>query len=168
MKNFYIILVIAAMAWSCQPATESTDTATDTVVEDSTAMTTNTFGVVVDEASAMTLASLQEAVMGKDSAENLTVTGKVVEVCQMKGCWMTIEKPDGSTMRVTFKDYALEMPKDLSGKEVVMHGKAMVKTSSVEDLKHLAKDGGKTAEEIATITAPETALAFEADGVLIK
>lgn len=34
------------------------------------------------------------------------VKGKVVEVCQEKGCWMKIEKDNGEKLMVKFKDYA--------------------------------------------------------------
>lgn len=71
-------------------------------------------------------------------------------------------------MRVKFKDYKLFMPKDIAGKEVVIHGKAMKKEVPVDELQHYAADAGKSKEEISQITKPEVQLSFEADGVLIK
>ena len=59
------------------------------------------------------------------------------------------------------------MPKDITGQEIIVNGKAYVEEMSVEDQRHFAEDGGKSAEEIAAITAPKRTLAFEADGVLI-
>ena len=164
-------MFVAALAWSCQ--TEKANEANLEAGNEEKPATEisaveNKFGVEVDAASAISLVALQEQSAGKDSLEDVTVTGKVAEVCQMKGCWMTLEKPDGSTMHVKFKDYALFMPKDLAGKEVVLHGKAKVTTTSVDELKHLAQDGGKSEEEIAAITEPSTDLAFMADGVLVK
>ena len=70
-------------------------------------------------------------------------------------------------MRVTFKDYAFFMPKDLSGKHVVIDGFAFVEVTSVDDLRHYAEDGGKSKEEIAAITEPKREVAFEAAGVVI-
>ena len=96
------------------------------------------------------------------------VEGEIVEVCQKKGCWMTVKKDDGSTVRVTFKDYGFFVPKDAAGKWVVMEGIAFFDTLSVETLKHYAEDAGKPAEEIAKITEPEFKLSFEAEGVIIK
>jgi hypothetical protein len=98
----------------------------------------------------------------------MVVSGTVSEVCKAKGCWMKIDLPDGESMRVTFKDYALFMPKDITGKNVVIHGVASKKEVSVEDLQHFAKDAGKSEAEIATIAQAETQLTFEADGVVIK
>jgi hypothetical protein len=50
----------------------------------------------------------------------------------------------------------------------IVNGKAFVDVVSVDELKHYAKDGGKSAAEIAKITKPETTYAFTADGVYIK
>jgi len=99
----------------------------------------------------------------------MKVTGKVKEVCQTKGCWMTLvsDQPGYPEMRVTFKDYAFFMPKDLSGKRVVVDGFARVETTSVEVLRHYAEDAKKSPEEIAAITQPKREVSFEASGVLV-
>ena len=94
-----------------------------------------------------------------------TLRGKVNEVCQAKGCWMTIAAGDGEEMMVKFKDYGFFMPKDISGKEVVMHGMAYYQITPVEELRHYAEDAGKPAEEIAKIVEPKRELRFLADGV---
>ena len=86
----------------------------------------------------------------------------------MKGCWMTLNMADGNQVMVKFKDYGFFVPKDIAGKEVIINGKAFVEEVSVGDQKHYAEDAGKSAEEIAAITAPKKTFSFEADGVLIK
>ena len=95
------------------------------------------------------------------------ITGKVVEVCQEKGCWMKIEKAGGETMMVKFKDYGFFMPKDIVGKEVVVDGTASVKETSVKQLQHYAKDAGKSKEEIEKIKKPKKDVQFLASGVLV-
>ena len=75
---------------------------------------------------------------------------------------------DGRQMRVRFKDYAFFVPKDISGKTVVVNGWAHREAVSVSDLQHYAKDAGKSAKEVAAITKPEEQLNFEADGVLVQ
>lgn len=95
------------------------------------------------------------------------VSGKVVEVCQEKGCWMKIEKPGGETMMVKFKDYGFFMPKDIVGKEVVVDGEASIKETSVKQLQHYAKDAGKSKEEIEKIKKPKKDVQFVASGVLV-
>lgn len=96
------------------------------------------------------------------------VTGKVVDVCQAKGCWMKLDLGNDQTMRVTFKDYGFFVPKDSKGKEVIIEGVAKRKVTPVDELRHYAEDAGKTPEEIAQITEPQEELAFEAVGVLMK
>jgi hypothetical protein len=125
------------------------------------------FGAKIDDQGAISMPELEKGMMTHEEM-NTKVEGKVLNVCQAKGCWMTLEKSDGSKMRVTFKDYAFFVPKDISGKTVVVQGKAYINTTSVEELKHYAEDAGKSKEEIAKITAPEKELAFEAEGVIVR
>lgn len=94
-------------------------------------------------------------------------TGKVLSVCQQKGCWMKVENTAGETMIVKFKDYGFFMPKDIVGKEVVLDGEATVKETSVKQLRHYAGDAGKSKEEMAKITEPKKELIFTAKGVLV-
>jgi len=95
------------------------------------------------------------------------VTGKVVEVCKVKGCFMRLAKDDGSTVVVQFTDYGYFMPQNIVGKTVVVEGEAVLKETSVKDLKHLASDAGKSKEEIAAIKAPKKDISVMADGVLV-
>lgn len=125
------------------------------------------YGAKIDEKGAISIAEMQ-SVMDDSEEMNMKVEGVVSEVCQVKGCWMTLKKPDGSTMRVTFKDYEFFVPKNISGKTVVINGKAYKSTTSVEQLRHYAEDAKKSKEEIEKITTPKEELAFEADGVIVK
>jgi hypothetical protein len=95
------------------------------------------------------------------------ISGKVVEVCQEKGCWMKIQKADGENLMVKFKDYKYFMPKNIEGKEVVLDGEAVVKEVSVKQLQHYAKDAGKSEEEIKKIKEPKKETQFIAKGVLV-
>lgn len=106
---------------------------------------------------------------GKDM--EVQVEGLVDGVCQVKGCWMNIvsdKNPDAEKMFVKFHNYSFFMPKDLSGKKVIMKGKAYVEETSVDELRHYAEDEGKSKEEIAKITQPKKELKFMATGVKIK
>ena len=125
------------------------------------------YGAKIDEKGAVPVSEMNQ-IMDDSQEMNMKVEGEVSEVCQVKGCWMTLKKPDGSTMRVTFKDYGFFVPKDISGKSVVISGRAYINTTSVEQLRHYAEDAKKSKEEIEKITAPKEELAFEADGVIVK
>jgi hypothetical protein len=93
---------------------------------------------------------------------------RVTDVCKAKGCWMTVELPNGEQAMVRFKDYGFFMPMDITGKEVVVNGLAFVDMMGIDDQKHYAKDAGKSEEEINSITQPKKTYLFEADGVLLK
>lgn len=94
--------------------------------------------------------------------------GQVATVCQKKGCWMTMNLPNGREVMVKFENYAFFVPKDISGKEVILQGKAYVTEVSVDEQKHYAEDAGKSAAEVAAITRTALTLSFLADGVKIK
>jgi len=79
-----------------------------------------------------------------------------------------VKMPDGSKMKVRFKDYGFFVPKKgLEGKRAVLQGTATRETLDVATLRHYAQDAGKSKEEIEKITEPKHMLTFLADGVLI-
>ena len=92
---------------------------------------------------------------------------EINEVCQKKGCWMTLDLADDKEAFVKFKDYGFFVPKNAQDKEVVVNGKAFVSIESVDVLKHYAKDAGKSQAAIDSITEPKVTYSFMADGVLI-
>jgi hypothetical protein len=95
------------------------------------------------------------------------VTGKVKEVCQTMGCWMKLEKADGTTVMVKTKDHSFFMPKNIVGKTVVVEGTASVKEETEAKQKHYAEDAGKTKDEIAKIKGAKKEVQFTASGVKV-
>ncbi len=124
------------------------------------------YGDSVKEDNVIQLAAVTTAMKG-EAKKDLKIRGKVEEVCQKKGCWMVMKLATGEDMRITFKDYKFFVPKDLAGKEVVVDGYAYLDTTSVKQLQHYAKDGGKSDAEIASIVNPKTEISFEAKGVAV-
>jgi len=158
VKKIFFVFASAILLAACggeQPASSNTDEGKH-------------FGAVITADNAVTYEELVPKMAGTDSLA-IKISGTVGEVCQKKGCWMMLvsDQPGVPEMRVTFKDYAFFMPKDLSGKRVVLDGFAFISETSVADLRHYAEDAGKSAEEIAAITEPEREVAFEAAGVLV-
>lgn len=92
----------------------------------------------------------------------------IKSVCKKKGCWMKMELAGDDKSFVKFKDYGFFVPLNADNSDAIVNGKAFVDVESVEELKHYAKDAGKSAAEIAQITKPEVTYAFLADGVYIK
>lgn len=152
--NFIVALLAITVMFACQTqgkVTKGSDLG-------------QTFGANFNPSSIVTFTELGDKVNAPDSLQ-VTVKGVVNEVCQAKGCWMTIQGDDG--MMVRFKDYGFFMPKDISGREVIMNGKAYYRTTPVSELQHYAEDAGKSKEEIAAITEPRYELSFLADGVIL-
>jgi hypothetical protein len=95
------------------------------------------------------------------------VKGRVVEVCKAEGCWIRLQKADGSSMMVRSKDHAFLMPENIVGKTVLVDGSAMVKEVSEEMRKHYAEDAGKSKAEIAKIKGQDKDVQFSARGVKV-
>mgnify|MGYP003575823628 FL=1 len=93
------------------------------------------------------------------------VTGKVTEVCKSMGCWIKLEKADGTSLMVKSKDHSFFMPQNLVGKTVVIEGTASVKEVTEAKRKHLAEDAGKSKAEIKKIKGSEKEVQFIASGV---
>lgn len=80
---------------------------------------------------------------------------------------MKLDLADEKEAFVKFKDYGFFMPLNSKDREVIVNGKAFLEIVSVEELKHFAKDAGKSDAEIDAITSPKRTLSFESDGVLM-
>lgn len=91
------------------------------------------------------------------------VRATIDEVCQMKGCWMTLRNEHGMNVRVTFKDYGFFVPKDISGSEVIIEGLAQKEIIDEDLARHYAEDGGTTYDDSMRST-----ITFVAKGVLVK
>lgn len=125
-----------------------------------------TFGQAFSPGSLVAAQDLPR-LLGKKDSLSLQVSGKVRDVCQVKGCWMDIALADNTVMKVRFKDYAFFMPKDLKGKTVILQGIARQEIVSVADQRHYAKDAGKSQEVIQAITKPKQSFTYTASGVLV-
>jgi len=93
---------------------------------------------------------------------------RIKDVCKKKGCWMKMDLAESKESFVRFKDYGFFVPLNADNSEAIVSGRAFLDVISVDELKHYAKDGGKSEEEIAKIKEPKVTYAFQADGVLIQ
>ena len=128
---------------------------------------TGAFGESIDKKGAVSAKKLAKKMDNTESLD-VKVKGTIIEVCQAKGCWMTIDLGNSEVMRVKFKDYVFFVPKDAAGKTAVMKGVAKNEMVGVDELRHLAKDAGKSEKEIVAIDKPKEELTFVAEGVIIK
>lgn len=178
MKSYTFLLAAFLLAFTaCKEAAKTADQVADKVEEAAEDVAEKATGVMTEgnergEAFEVKDPLSYDALlvtMAQTDSVQVQVKGVVDEVCQMKGCWMTIKPTsDGhDPIMVKFKDYAYFMPFDLSGGEVIMNGWAYRDVTPVDELRHYAEDAGKSAEEIAAITEPKEELKILASGVKI-
>ena len=99
------------------------------------------------------------------AGKTIRLDGKIQDVCRKKGCWMVLRDGDAE-VRVKFKDYGFFVPRDSSGREVIMQGVVKAETISEEVAKHYAEEGGDP-EKAKEIHGPQTVVSFVATGVEI-
>ncbi len=156
MNRILSILFAALLAVGCS-----------VTAPDVQAQTVKSYGAAISTDNAIGTADLLKSLTIADSVA-ATVKCEIITSCTKKGCWMTVKLPDGGDMMVRFLDYGFFVPTEgLEGKQCVMKGWATKETVDVATLRHYAEDAGKSKEEIAKITEPETNLMFLAEGVQI-
>ena len=164
MKNIFLLLYVGITLITCKPS--GNERAAIENVDSSGKTNAKCYGEKISADNALDAVTISSQISGKDSIDT-KLKGKIVDVCQKKGCWMNVDLGNNKTMRVSFKDYAFFVPKDAGGKSVVIDGRAYNSTTSVEELRHYAEDAGKSDEEISKITKPGSEITFEAKGVII-
>ena len=167
MKKILFVLLVATVMVDCKNESKTEETTQE--IQEAQDMAYASFGDNIEAEGAISASEMIERFNTLTIGDTITakVSAKINEVCQMKGCWMKLDLGNDQDVMVTFKDYGFFMPLNAEG-EVIINGKAFLKETSVDDLRHYAEDAGKTEEEIAAITQPEKTFAFEADGVLLK
>ncbi|WP_142783451.1 DUF4920 domain-containing protein [Changchengzhania lutea] len=166
MKNVLVVLTCFLLLNACKDKTKD-ETPTEIEVAK---VEYQAYGneIIPDDAIEAASMATHYKTMAVGDSINSKIRAKVKEVCQAKGCWMTLDLEEGDEVMVKFKDYGFFVPKDIAGKDIIINGKAYVKEVSVDEQRHYAEDAGKGSEEIAAITLPKKTYSFEADGVLIK
>ena len=123
------------------------------------------YGVVTEDAKPISPDEIK-AKLVDDKFEG-QVKARVVEVCKAEGCWIKVERKDGTTMMVRAKDHKFLMPENIVGKTVLIDGNATIKEVTEDMRKHYAEDAGKSKEEIAKIKGSEKDVQFAAKGVKV-
>jgi hypothetical protein len=164
MKKIVLASAILALLVSCKKEKEAEITSKEPQVE------YTTFGDTITPDGGLTYQEMTskfgDLVVG--DTIDIKFTSTIKEVCQKKGCWMNVALDNDKETFIKFKDYDFFVPMNAQNKEVVVGGKAYVSVESVADLKHYAKDAGKSQAAIDSIKEPKVTYAFMADGVLIK
>ena len=156
MKKLFALAVVCLLATvsNAQPPNVPADKGTK-------------FGAGATADNAVEVDAMLANVMANEGKKiDVKIVGEVVEVCQMKGCWLKI-KNGNDNVTVKMKGHKWYVPSALIGKKIVIDGTAEMKTTSVDDLKHFAEDAGKSKEEVEKITEPKKEVIVEAKGILV-
>ena len=167
MKKVLFLAISAAFLSACNNTTSQPEEKTETTEVSSTPDYQYHGDTITDE-GAVESKALYAMLASTDSVQ-AKVMGTINSSCKMKGCWMKMDMGDGKEMRVSFKDYGFFVPTDLNGETAIIEGFAKMDTTSVDDLRHYARDGGMSEEEAnAKYTEPEVSINYVATGVIIK
>lgn len=170
--KYSIICLFFLIFSSCkqQDAVQNLEESKTQIEELTSASSQNFFGQEFDVTTPKTAdeAGISYNTLKQGDTIDVTFQSTVNSVCKKKGCWMRLEMPEGTETFVKFKDYGFFVPKDIAGQKAIVHGKAFITETSVEDLKHFAEDAGKSKDEIDAITEPQIVYGFTADGVYIE
>ena len=128
MKKILTLSLLTVAFVSCEQKKETTPEVTkvDYAV----------FGDSISAEGALSNAEMMEKFKSLKEGDTLEVKFKsgINEVCQKKGCWMTLDLADEKEAFVKFKDYGFFVPKNAQDKEVIVNGKAFVSVESVDVL----------------------------------
>lgn len=101
------------------------------------------FGAAFPEAAPATaLAAAIDRGTADGSDHPEVISGRIVEVCQNKGCWVMLED-NGRVARVMMRDHAFSVPFDARGAALI-HGTLSRTTLSEATAAHLAEDAGRS------------------------
>ncbi|MDX1472359.1 MAG: DUF4920 domain-containing protein, partial [Flavobacteriaceae bacterium] len=158
--SIFVGLIGCLLISNCQENNTTTALADEQIEEQDPDY--SSFGEKITPQDAISPEKMFEQFSTLKEGDTMTVKlrASVNEVCQAKGCWMKLDLPNGEEAMVKFKDYGFFVPKDISGKEVVIHGSAFVEEMSVDEQQHYAEDEGKSQEEIEAITTPKKTYSF--------
>jgi hypothetical protein len=124
----------------------------------------NNYGAIITKDDAKEMIILP-TLFTSDSV-HVKMTGKVKEVCQHSGCWLTVAYGEEQIM-VNMND-EFSVPKDISGKTVWFEGIAYRELIDVETLKKIATESRKSQAEIDAINQPVYDYTIEVIGVIVN
>ena len=170
MKRYIALFVLGLFLVACNQKTSENNTMGDTAfakAEDQQSPYKSYGARITAEGAAKSSAIREQyATLKEGDTALVKFEAPINSVCAAKGCWMRLDAGDEEVF-VKFKDYGFFVPLDAEG-EAIVEGKAYLEEVTVDELQHMAKDAGKTEDEIAAITQPKRELRFMANGVLIK
>lgn len=121
----------------------------------------------VDVSKAISTEELLSNFEGKTKME-ATFKAEINEVCSKMGCWINIDKGDGETFMVRFKDHFTIPTETKVGSVAYLTGTAIQDTISVDEQRHYLEDANASQEEIDAITEDKFEMTFIAEGIKLE
>ena len=131
MKKIIVIAALSIVLVSCNKKEE-------TIVKSQSKLTYASFGDKITDENPITKEEMltKYKTLKAGDTINVKLTTKINEICQNKGCWMTLDLGNDENAFVKFKDYGFFVPMNAQKRESVVEGKAFVEETSVAELKH--------------------------------
>jgi len=167
MKKTIVFFAMLTLSIACKKENNSQNEAQSEIKD---TLTYQSFGENITSDETLSKEEMLAKYENMKAGDTLQVkfASNINTTCKKKGCWMTLKLPNEQEAFVKFKDYAFFVPKEgAENHKAIVSGKAFIEETSVDDLKHEAKDAGKSQEEIDKIIEPVKNYRFMADGVLI-
>lgn len=163
MKKILLLVAMALFMMNCKKTEEQ---ATEAEIE----VTYTGFGAEITSENAISQAEMTEKFQNMKEGDTIAIKFKsnIIEVCQKKGCWMSMDLEGDKDAFIRFTDYEFFVPMDAQNQPTIVEGRAYLSVITVDELKHFAKDAEKSQEEIDAIIEPKITYAIQADGVLIQ
>ncbi len=103
--------------------------------------------------------------------KSVRVEGRIAEVCQMAGCWITIrDESSDDLLQVKVDDGVIVFPKNGAGKRAVVQGKVeklvQSKEEYIEYIEHQAAESGREVDT-SKVTAGRTFYRLRGQGAVI-
>ena len=187
MKKFIAILFAGALLASCGNEGETSNEGNSTEME-----TTDSIPAPLQVVEGYTHYGMEKVntdspldintfatALADGTAGSCTIKAELASICAKAGCFVIVDLPDSTQMRVMFKDHFTIPPKTAIGTEAIFTGKVEMKTTPIKDLQHYIDDemkGDNVSDEkkaelqakYDAITEPKVEPVFKATGILVK
>ena len=141
---FAVFLLSACQSGDQVPATD------EGAASDAASVTSETYGEAVDAKQAVPVQAVVGSAPEYDGTD-VTVQGRISEVCAKKGCWLSMDAGTARPVRVlvprTEEGYGFTVPTDASG-EAVVSGTLSIKTLDTATRDHYESDGAARPDSV--------------------
>ena len=166
MSRFLSLLLLLTVS-ACQPSDQTSDTPDGSETSESAAPY-QIYGESLTPDGAISVVSVAAA-PSTYVGSTVKIEGEVMQVCQMKGCWLTLKAASGPDVRIRVLKtdtgaYLYTVPTGLSGRRVVVEGKLEQNALSEEEQQHYAEDAGG---DLYGDVQPFLEISMTASGVLV-